>query len=403
MPVPGIRSVEFDIDLKSDDLVIINLETPITHALTPRAKAGPTLNGTIEPLEELASRASVVAVIANNHIMDFGLEGLRQTIEVCELLGIRTVGAGENITAAREPLLIQHNDKMIGVTAFAESQYGMASQGDGGVAPFHPGYAISTTQQLKQDADIVIASMDGGAELSPWPSPGRLDSLRMLAISGADIVHGHHSHVPQGFERVGDEGVVFCGLGNFLVDPADWSSVQNADWSTIVRIELTGDSIEWTVLSTETAIVEEKVVVQQKKAEDALLADSFMARCIQPLQDPLLLEALWQEVSVDLYEGWFREWLGFQSRHSALASNVLTTMKSAVRNVLSRRTGAPVDSNLLRYHLFACESHSEAIATALGVISGELRDVRSAESRQLADSMLPWRQRGGEQMSNENS
>ena len=45
---------------------------------------------------------------------------------------------------------------------------------------------------------------------------------------------------------------------------------------------------------------------------------------------------------------------------------------------------------LLWYHLFACESHYDAIATALGVLSGELDDMRTSETHQLSDEMMPW-------------
>jgi hypothetical protein len=45
---------------------------------------------------------------------------------------------------------------------------------------------------------------------------------------------------------------------------------------------------------------------------------------------------------------------------------------------------------LLLYHLFACESHKDAISTALGVMSGELEDYRTNETTHLVDEMMPW-------------
>jgi poly-gamma-glutamate synthesis protein (capsule biosynthesis protein) len=114
----------------------------------------------------------------------------------------------------------------IGVLGRCETQFGIALQRPGAAALDPTLY--ESIRKLKSEVDVVVLSVHGAAEMVPWPSPQWQDLLRSFVDCGADIVHGHHSHIPQGYE-VYQGKIIFYGLGNFLVNPADWLTHNTPD------------------------------------------------------------------------------------------------------------------------------------------------------------------------------
>src|SRR5690606_32678577 len=65
------------------DLAITNLECPLTESNSPIVKTGPNIKSSINSLAALKYADFDVVTLANNHIMDYGSEGLKSTIEAC--------------------------------------------------------------------------------------------------------------------------------------------------------------------------------------------------------------------------------------------------------------------------------------------------------------------------------
>ncbi len=188
----------------------------------------------------------------------------------------------------------------------------------------------------------------------------------------------------------------FYVLGNFLVEPARWSDTPNALWSIIGDITLSTRGIG--ELHIKTAVIEDRecVVVRQSNDSEATLHQEYLARANYPLQNRKLLAGLWQEFSIRMYYLWNAKWLGFEP--DTVRPGVKGQLRNFVRGMygylfrhhLGQDVSASQNNLLLWYHLFACESHRASIATALGVLSGELEDLRTDETRALADEMMPW-------------
>ena len=393
-PVEGIASARFEIDVGDADLVLMNLETPLTNHLEPRPKAGPALSGSCEPLVRFATR-DFVLTLANNHMMDYGEIGLQQTINDCRDAGFETIGAGSNLYEALQPVVRNVDGVKIGVVACTETQFGIATPWRAGIAPIVPGKMEAWIRQLAEQVDIVIVTVHGAAEMCPWPSPQWQDLLRGFIDAGASIVHGHHSHVPQGYEEYHD-GLIFYGPGNFLVEPAKWRDTPNALWSIVGDATLSPKGVE--ELLVKTAVIEdsEYVVVRESNDSEATLHQEYLARANYPLADRKLLTGLWQESSIRMYHLWNAKWLGFEpdivrtGLKDKLCSFTRCMKEILLGNHRGRGASASQNNLLLWYHLFACESHRDSIATALGVLSGELEDMRTDETRTLADEMMPW-------------
>ena len=381
--------------LPFDGLTIANREGPIlaspeAHKLLP--KAGPSLVHNTLP----AKAARFVLTLANNHLMDYGESGLRETLLILKSQGFRYVGAGLDVHSASKSLIIDHNGVRIGILSRCEVQFGIASAHKPGVADLNSS-VYKTIRNLKREADLVIASIHAAAEMCPWPSPKRQNDWRSLVEAGADVVHGHHSHVPQGWENY-EGGLIFYGLGNFCVDPNSWSHYPNTLWSLTPILSWTSGEAK---MCPTTSVIEDfgnTVKVRNADSVETSLHQSYLDRCNRPLADNLLLQGIWQEASIRMYKSYFANWLGMGLRIAnqsidwqQLAGIIAQCTRSLLRRVVKGKgkDDANQGRHLLLYHLFACDSHNDAIATALGVLCGALEDRRNAETARLVDLMMP--------------
>ena len=106
-----------------DGLCLANLEGSLLSAIrgvAPAAKAGPVLSNLSLP----QTSASLLFSLANNHIMDFGADGLESTIDSLAERGYRWVGAGADETQARQSVVVTDRDVRVGVISCCEAQFG---------------------------------------------------------------------------------------------------------------------------------------------------------------------------------------------------------------------------------------------------------------------------------------
>lgn len=86
--------------IQKADISITNLESPLIDDGIPIPKNGPNLKSSIESVEALKFVGFYIVTLANNHMMDYGAEGLYSTISTCENNGIRCIGAEKNFIEA---------------------------------------------------------------------------------------------------------------------------------------------------------------------------------------------------------------------------------------------------------------------------------------------------------------
>jgi len=199
--------------LESADLVMVNCENAITEA---DKKATKKFNFKMRPEQtEIFKHNNIgLVTIANNHVYDYGKEGLFDTIANLDKFGIEHVGAGANLEQARIPVEKIINGKRLFFLAYGN--YSPATATSPGVAYRNPKYVIEDIRKAKaKGADIVIVNFHWGVERSTCPTKGD-QSLAHLAIdNGADIIIGHHPHVIQPVEIYRGK-IVAYSLGNFI-------------------------------------------------------------------------------------------------------------------------------------------------------------------------------------------
>ena len=223
--------------LRSADIVFGNLESPLSVRGTfverePRKLLDGSYNYTI-PLRgppqaaEALSRAGFgVVSIANNHTMDYGQDGLVDTITNLRRAGILAVGGGANIASAEKPVIIKVDGTNVAFLAFTVSG-GEATRSRAGVAIARADKMAKAVSSIRRVADVVVLSVHWGADGACYPYPWQRTLARAAAEAGASVIIGHHPHVLQGQEFIEDCLVVYS-LGNFVFDVVDGARGESA-------------------------------------------------------------------------------------------------------------------------------------------------------------------------------
>jgi len=200
--------------LRRADLRILNCECALTSATSPVWKSGAVFKGDVAHVAGLTAVPFEVACLANNHVLDYGVAGLREHLRVLTRAGIRTVGAGLTEAQALVPLSVRVNGQSIHLINISEGEDLTASAGGPGVFGWDVPLAAAQTRALKQLGGVVIVIAHCGLEYVPFPPPYVVAAFRALVEAGADCVIGHHPHVPQGIEWWRGRPILYS-LGNF--------------------------------------------------------------------------------------------------------------------------------------------------------------------------------------------
>ena len=230
---------------KSAHFSFVNLECPITKSSEPIEKSGPNLKSEIDCCSILKTFDMVG--LANNHIMDYGTQGLKDTIDACTTAGVQTVGAGFDLDESLNVRFKDISGVKIAVIAIAENEFNQAGISKPGSAPIDMVDNYNQIISAKEKADIVIVTLHGGNEYFPFPRPGLRKACRFYIDLGVDSVICHHPHVPGGYEVYNGKSI-FYSIGNFLFDhsnpPEGWdegylvSLKVNSNSKTIENFEI---------------------------------------------------------------------------------------------------------------------------------------------------------------------
>ena len=201
--------------LRQADLRIVNCECALTRAVKPVWKSGAVFKGEPGHARGLTAVPFDVACLGNNHVLDYGVRGLRETLRLLTRLGIETVGAGLTENEAHAPLTMVRNGLTIHLVNLSEGEDLTSSRGGPGVVGWDIPRAIATIGRCKKAGGVVIAIAHCGLEYVPYPPPYVVAAFRAMVDAGADAVIGHHPHVPQGIEYRAGRPIVYS-LGNFL-------------------------------------------------------------------------------------------------------------------------------------------------------------------------------------------
>lgn len=188
--------------LSSVDLTFINLEAPLSDNC-PTTNEGMIFCADPRAIEGLVLAGIDVVNLANNHIKNYGLEGIILTQNLLRENRIDFIGPEENFLI-----------KEINKTKFGFLGFDLTSG-------YQEEKIINQVKEKKARVDTLIVSFHWGLEYAKEPSPSQVKLARQVVEAGADLIIGHHSHVIQRIEDYQGRPIVYS-LGNFIFDQP-WS------------------------------------------------------------------------------------------------------------------------------------------------------------------------------------
>lgn len=221
--------------IRAADFSFVNFESPVVEdGYKPIYKCGPNLKCSKEAVEAVKYVGFTGVTLANNHILDYGADGLRRTVKCCRDQRLDVVGAGENLKDAKEILYLEKDGKMLAVINCCEHEFSIATDTEVGANPLDPIRQFYQIQEAKAYADHVLVIVHGGHEHFQLPSQRMVETYRFFIDAGADAVVNHHQHCYSGYETY-KEKLIFYGLGNFCFDK---ESLRNCFWNQGYMIDL---------------------------------------------------------------------------------------------------------------------------------------------------------------------
>jgi poly-gamma-glutamate synthesis protein (capsule biosynthesis protein) len=211
------------------DLRIVNLETSITRSENHFAK-GINYRMSPENVPCLTAAGIDCCVLANNYVLDWGLEGLGETLRTLEKVAVRAVGAGDDIAQAAAPAILNVDARgRVIILAFGSPTSGIpldwaASESRGGINLL-PDLSGGTVRRIagqvgsvKKAGDIVIASIHWGGNWGYEIAEEQIAFAHgLIDQAGVDVVYGHSSHHAKAVEVYGGKLILY-GCGDLLND-----------------------------------------------------------------------------------------------------------------------------------------------------------------------------------------
>jgi poly-gamma-glutamate synthesis protein (capsule biosynthesis protein) len=217
-----------EFDRMRPDARIINLETSITRSEDFAPKG---INYRVSPENASCLSAASIdcCVLANNHVLDWGREGLIDTLRTLKRLGIKPAGAGADASEAQAPAVLDVAGKVrVLIFAFACPMSGVPSSwaarpAAAGINLLHelsPASAARVGKQIdgvRRPGDIIVVSLHWGANWGYDTNDQRSFAHALIDRAGVSVVHGHSSHHAKAIEVYRDRLILY-GCGDFLND-----------------------------------------------------------------------------------------------------------------------------------------------------------------------------------------
>ena len=335
--------------LQKADYSIVNLESPLSCPDGLITKSGAAFSGEPEHINSLKAGAFKAVVCANNHTFDSGVTGFLQTRQLLDDCGISSVGAGIDLAEARRELSFTVNGIKIALFAISEGEDMLgATENSFGVRPWEVEVLAEQIRAARSKYDVILISAHCGLEYQPYPSLYVYEAFKLWAEAGADMIIGHHPHVPQGMTFFGKTPAYFS-LGNFVF----YQPVKFFHRKTGYFLEIEVDK---------TGIVSHNAVPY--RIEDAclrLLNDSEKAD----------FDVLFEKLSAPLRQ----ESTAKEAWNAVLAYNGLAGFQQELEKILSTMRENPAKGAAMLRNRVTCVQHSSQwIDGMTRIVNGNIAD-----------------------------
>jgi hypothetical protein len=341
-------------DISSADLSFLNLESPLCLSGYPIKKCGPNLRADPSCIHAVSQAGFDVAGLANNHIMDYGQDGLEETMNACGDAGLLTCGAGKDLQTAQEPLFVTKKGQTIAIIAVAEREFSIAEENKAGVAPLDPIDNLVALNKAKKNADLIFVTIHGGNEYYPYPRPGLKKICRFFIDQGADGVICHHAHVPGAYEIYEKKPIVYS-LGNLIFDHHNFPKGWNQGYAIRLEYELNTKSLNThKIIPYTQSVAQGGVVKLQGDAKDDFL--DMLNDYRENISDKKKYEDVWKRFCSERRQGLLMKiFMPFHFRGLGRLARI-----APIENILFNNKSLYEKINYIN-----CESHREMLLSIL--------------------------------------
>jgi poly-gamma-glutamate synthesis protein (capsule biosynthesis protein) len=234
--------------LRDVDLSLVNLECVISSGGAEWTKTFKLFHFRANPdaIKTLGTASIDYVSLANNHVLDYREEALREMLALLDNSGIQHSGAGMDLNEATTPAVLNFGRKKVAVISLTDNQpeWEASPAGPGvnhipiSLGSYYSDRLESCIRHARENADIVIASCHVGPHFRESPSSEYVNLAHRIVDLGADFYWGHSNHMPQGVEIYRGKPILY-DCGDFVDDYAIDQYYRN-DLSFLFLVDIDG-------------------------------------------------------------------------------------------------------------------------------------------------------------------
>ena len=344
--------------LQSADYRVFNLEAPLTDTGEQIEKCGSAIKATSQSINGIKALGINLLCLSNNHIMDYGKEGLNNTIRLLNENKIAYMGASLKNSWQSGAYIIEQNGVKVGFYNCCEHEFSVSKDNLAGANPFMFLSSFSDVENLKKQVDVVIVLFHGGKEYYRFPSPDVQKICRKFIECGASLVVTQHSHCIGSYEDYLD-GTIVYGQGNFIFDAGD-----DEFWNTSILVDVevnTKDKTKKLINVSYCPIIKHGSCISMatKKESDAIL-QAFFERSSKIRNRDFVYEQ-YSKYASEMLDSYLLSLRGYRNNFILRALNKLSNER-----LFKWLTNKIRKEELLKmYNYIECESHRELLLTGL--------------------------------------
>lgn len=218
------------------DFRIFNLECPVTNSIDSINKFGPCLSCSSDCIKGIKNLDPSLLLLSNNHIFDYGIDGIKSTIDILNRNNIPFTGIINNNKDLNNGYIFEKDNIKVGIYNVCDREFSAATNDRIGASYLSIKKNYLEIKKLKNECNYLIIIYHGGKEYYQYPTPELKELSEYFVEIGGDIVICQHSHCI-GCEEKYKNGTIIYGQGNFIFNYDNANSLEKN--SLIIDIKFT--------------------------------------------------------------------------------------------------------------------------------------------------------------------
>lgn len=242
--INGVLSEDLLFEMNQADILMVNEEFPFGTTGTKAEDKQFTFRVDPTYISIFEDMGTDIVSLANNHVLDFGKEALKETFAALDEAKILYAGAGDNVERAKALQTIEADGETYGFLAASRvipvETWNVENSAPGVFTTYSSGAIVSAIEAARSKCDYLTVFVHWGIERSTTPEDYQVSLAHAYIDAGADLVIGSHPHVLQGIEYYQGKPI-FYSLGNFIFN-------QSIEKTMLVRVQRKNGQSEISIL-----------------------------------------------------------------------------------------------------------------------------------------------------------